>query len=61
MTFVSYSMVDISIVNIKDRVWKAEGVAKLCYCSLSRDSYSARPVFTLRFLHDILMTKLRKM
>ena len=33
------------IVNIKDRVWKAGGVAKLCYCSLSRDSYSARLVF----------------
>ena len=32
------------IVNIEDRVWKAGGVAELCYCSLSRDSYSARPV-----------------
>ena len=36
------------IVNIKDRVWKAGGVAKLCYCSLSRDSYSARPVFSCK-------------
>ena len=35
---------DKTIVNIEDRVWKAGGVAELCYCSLSRDSYSARPV-----------------